>query len=111
MKLSDLFETVGFGVTSVASIGDVEYVNRPSQIKIFKRCNDVNRCIAVVNRNKGDGWRFKPVAGWKDMGLPHIGYLKNIKTTVNGSKTISNNLEAMLKSWGVNYDSLINRER
>lgn len=109
MKLKELFEVAGFGVTSVASIGDVEFVNKPAYIKLYKRCkdNDKRKCIATVRREKGDGWRFKPVAGWKEMGLPHIGFLKRIKTPVSGSKTISNNLENMLKAWGVNYKSLI----
>lgn len=111
MKLSDLNETVSMGVTSVASIGNVEYVSKPHMIRMYKRCNETNtdKCIATIRRNKGEGWRFKPTNEWASMKLPHIGYLRNIKTPVNGKKTISSNLENMLKAWGVNYDSLMNR--
>lgn len=111
MKLNELFEYAAVGMTSVASIGDVEYVGKSSYFKLYKRCEDKPKCIATIRRKKGNGWRFKPTKEWNSMNLPHIGYLKNIKTPVNGTKTISNNLESMLKAWGVNYDSLMNREK
>lgn len=113
MKLKDLFEVASAGVTSVASIGQVEFAGSPSQIKLYKRCNQTNssKCIARIRRRKGEGWRFQTTKEWDEMKLPHIGYLKSMKTPVNGNKTISNNLESMLSSWGVKYDKLMKREK
>lgn len=108
MKLKDLLETATTGVTSVASIGKVEFQAYPHQVKLYKRCSEGHpQCIATIRRKKNDGWRFKPTTNWDNMNLPHFGQLNNIQTSVSGMKTISNNLDSMLKKWGIRYDELM----
>jgi hypothetical protein len=111
MKLSDIFETVSAGVTSVSSIGQVEYSAFSNRVKLYRKdCNNNHQCIAVIKRNKNDGWRFKPTKNWNSQKLDHFGHLTNIKSDKKGMKTISNNLESMLKAWGIKYDGIVKRE-
>jgi len=109
MKLIDLFEFASAGVTSVQSIGKIEQKAFGTDlIRLYKRDDsNVPKCVAKIKRKTGCGWSMCATDGWKDCGLPHFGQLKDIKTQVNGTKTIRKNLTAMLKAWGVNYDELL----
>ena len=108
MKLTDIFETAVTGVTSVASIGKIEYSAKPNEIKLYKRCPEGNaKCIAKIKRKRNKGWRLITTADWKDMKLEHFGNLSDAKTPINGMKTISNNLETMFKQWGISNDGII----
>lgn len=107
MKLFDLVEAAAPGVTSVASIGKVEFAAKPHSIDLYKRNSDnCAVCVAKIRRYKGSGWRFVPTKNWSGMNLPHFGNLSFAKTPVNGSKAITGNLESMLKKWGIRHDGL-----
>ena len=108
MKLKELFEFASAGVTSVQSVGRIEQqAFGDALIKLYKRDDsNVPKCVANIKREKGCGWKMCTTDGWKECNLPHFGNLSNIKTPVNGTKTIRRNLEAMLKAWGVKYDEL-----
>lgn len=103
----NFFEEAGMGVTSVSSIGSVEYAVKPNLIKLYKR-NEENKpcCIAKIQRKPYKGWSMIMTDEWKKFNLPHFGYLNSVKSPVNGMKTISNNLSSMLKNWGMKYDEL-----
>jgi hypothetical protein len=108
MKLNEILsEEAMAGVTSVSSIGSVEYRAWPSMVKLYKR-NDQNVpcCVAKIKRHKGQGWRIITTDEWKKMNLPHFGYIHDLKTPVSGQKTISNNLSNMLKAWGIKHGEI-----
>jgi hypothetical protein len=113
MKLKDikLKEEAAAGITSVASIGKVEFAAFPNRVELYRRdnCNN-SHCIAKIRRQKGDGWRFTPTKHWGNQQLPHFGQLNNIKSPVKGMKTVSGNLADMLKTWGIRYDDLMKKE-
>lgn len=110
MKLDELFETSAAGMTSVASIGKIEYQAFPNRVHLYKRGEDgCPTCVAKIKRKKNDGWRLVTTSEWKGLNLPHMGHLTNIKSSQNGMKTISNNLESMLKAWGIKYDEVIKK--
>lgn len=112
MKLGDIFETAAAGMTSVASIGQVEYSLFPNRVEIYKRDQlGCAKCVAKIKRKKNDGWRFVTTSDWSGMGNPHFGHLNAIKSDTSGMKTIGGNLEGMLKTWGINYDSLIKKSK
>jgi hypothetical protein len=110
MKLSDIFETASTGMTSVASIGQVEYQAFPNRVNLYKRIDGCAKCVAKIKRKRNDGWRFVTTKDWSGMKMPHMGHLTNIKSDKKGMKTISNNLESMLKAWGIKYDGIVKRE-
>lgn len=103
----DIFETASAGVTSVQSIGSVEYAAKPNLIKLYKR-NEENKpcCIARIQRKPYKGWSMVMTDEWDKFELPHFGYLQSVKTPMNGMKTISKNLPMMLNRWGVKYNDL-----
>jgi len=109
MKLKELFEVASAGVTSVQSIGRVEQkAFGNALIRLYKRDDsNVPKCVAKIKRETGCGWKMCATDGWKECNLPHFGQLTNIKTPINGSKTIRRNLETMLKAWGIKYDELL----
>jgi hypothetical protein len=112
MKLKDLrlYETAATGVTSVASIGKVEFAAFPNRVELYRRnACDKTECIAKIKRHRKDGWRFTPTKAWSQHKLPHFGQLNNIKTPQRGMKTISNNLSNMMKVWGIRYDELLKK--
>jgi len=108
MKVDEILnETVSGGMTSVASIGSIVYSTHPNRIKLYKRGEgDCKTCVATIKRTTGKGWSLVTNENWHDQKLPHFGHLDNIKTTKNGMKTISSNLESMFKKWGIKYDEL-----
>lgn len=107
MKLEELYEEAAPGVTSVSSIGKLEYSATPNTVKLYKRdCDNKTKCIAKIRRKKNEGWRFMTMPHWKSMNLPHFGQLHNARTPVKGMKTISGNLDKVLKQWGIKYDEL-----
>lgn len=112
MKVSDLFddnvfETAEAGMTSVSTIGSLEYTPRNSFINLYKRDPDGNpHCVAKICRKPYNGWRFVTTKAWKDMNLPHFGNLEDIRSPLKGKKTISDNLAQMLKQWGIKIDGL-----
>ena len=110
MKLNELFETAATGMTSVASIGRVEYAAFPNRIELYKR-NKENcpTCVAKIRRKKGAGWSLITTKEWGGNNLPHFGQLHNIKTPTNGMKSISNDLSRMLTTWGIKVDELIKK--
>lgn len=112
MKLKDikLDETAAAGITSVASIGKVEFAAYPNRVELYRRNKcDKTECIAKIKRQKGQGWRFTPTQAWGNQQLPHFGQLNNIKSPVKGMKTVSGNLSDMLKKWGIRYDDLMKK--
>ena len=110
MKLTEVFEFAAAGSTSVASIGQVEFSSHKNQIKLYKRDSLGNaKVVAKIKRKKSDGWRLITTKDWKTNNLPHFGHLENIKLPMNGQKTISGNLQSMLKIWGIRYEELINK--
>jgi len=108
MKLNDIFENASSGVTSVSSIGQVFYNAFPDRVELYKR-SDLGciKCIAKIKRKKKDGWRFITTSDWKGQGLDHFGHLTDIKSPVNGEKTVSQNINSLLKQWGITNDGVI----
>jgi len=113
MKLAELFETVtSSSVTSVENIGKVEFAATPSMIRLYKRdANNCPRCVAQVRRYKNQGWKFITNKDWKEMKLPHFGYLENAKLPMNGKKTISGNLKNLFKAWGITHEDITMLEK
>ena len=108
MKLNDIFETAAVGGTSVASIGQVFYNAFPDRVEIYKRSTlGCVKCIAKIKRKKNDGWRLVTTSEWKQQGLEHFGHLSNIKSPISGKKTVSQNIESLLKQWGISNDGVI----
>ena len=55
MKLNDIFETAAAGMTSVASIGQVEYAAWPDRVELYKRDQlGCAKCVAKIKRKKKD---------------------------------------------------------
>lgn len=113
MKLSDLHETASAGMTSVASIGQIEYAAFPNRVELYRRCTKSNTssCVAKIQRKKGKGWSFVTTPNWKGQNLAHFGHLTNIKSPSNGMKTVSNDLPKMLKQWGIKVDDLKRKDK
>lgn len=107
MKLADIFETAATGITSVASIGQVFYNAFPDRVELYKRNKGCDVCIAKIKRKKNDGWRFVQTSEWDRQGLEHFGHLSNIKSSLNGKKTVSQNIESLLKTWGISNDGIV----
>ena len=108
MKLNDIYETASGGVTSVASIGNVEYaLGGKGNISLYKD----NCCIAKIKRRPRVGWSMQLTSEWNNKKLPKIGYINNLNTKKRGIKTHEKNLENMLSSWGIRYDSLVKKNQ
>ena len=41
------------------------------------------------------------------MGNEHFGHLSNIKSPLNGKKTVSQNIGSLLKTWGISNDGIV----
>lgn len=108
MKLNDVFETASAGMTSVSSIGQVEYAAWPDRVELYKRDqHGCAKCVAKIKRKKKDGWRLVKTSEWDSMGNPHFGHLTDIKSPLNGKKTVSQNINTLLKQWGISNDGVV----
>jgi len=108
MKINDIFETAATGMTSVASIGKVEFAAWPDRVELYKRDSlGCAKCVAKIKRKNSDGWRFVTTSDWKGLGNEHFGHLANIKSPVSGKKTVSQNISSLLKQWGITNDGIV----
>lgn len=109
MKLSDVFETVAVGGTSVANIGQVFYSAYPDRVELYKRNKTCDTCVAKIKRKKNEGWSLVMNSEWSKQGNPHFGNLQNIKSKLSGKKTVSQNISSLLKTWGISHGEVIKR--
>lgn len=99
-------------MTSVASIGQIEFAAFPNRVELYKRDSlGCAKCVAKIKRKKNDGWRLVTTKEWKNLGNPHFGHLNDIKSTKSGMKNISGNLGSMLSAWGINYETLMQKSK
>jgi len=107
MIIDDLFEVAAVGMTSVQSIGKIEYTAAPNQIKLFRRDEaDKPCCVASIKRITGKGWHVVPTMAWAQFKMPHFGQVFGANTSIKGMKTHSNKIEDIMKSFGIRYDSI-----
>lgn len=95
-------------MTSVQSIGKIEYKSSPDQIRLFRRDTENKpKCICKIKRIKGDGWKMVPTDQWGEFQLPHFGNMFGHSTNNIGMKTHQSKIEDILRGFGVRYDSIL----
>lgn len=113
MKINDIMftEEAASGMTSVASIGQVFFSAYPDRVELYKRNKGCDTCVAKIKRKKNEGWSLVMTKDWAKQGNPHFGQLNNIKSKLNGKKSISSNIGTLLKTWGITHDGVLPRTR
>lgn len=106
MKIKEIVEESSYG-TSVTSVGDLEYTPHKGRIDLYKK----DKKVATIRRESKKGWKFKKTKEWDEHGLPHFGHAENNNTLKRGMKTHAKNIENVLKEFGINYDSIKEREQ
>ena len=105
MKIKELVNESSYG-TSVTSVGDLEYTPHQNKIDLYKK----DKKVATIRRESKKGWRFKKTKEWDEEGLPHFGHAEGRDVGKRGRKTVSNNIETILKDYGIRYDSVKERK-
>jgi len=109
MKISDLLlEDATPSMTSVASIGHIEYTPSKSNISLYKTCDTTSKkyCVARITRRAFSGWHFNTTEHWNAMQLPHLGHIADIKSPIRGMKAHDEMIGDVLRKLGIRYDSL-----
>ena len=110
MRLDKIFETSQPGLTTVETLGSLKFFARPNYVKIMKKHEDEEHCIAKMVRYKKSGWRFIQMPKWCELNLPHVGYMHGAKVPVSGKKTIASSMNALFKKWGLSVEEIRNAE-